>query len=52
MQGTKGTGKRAREFGEGFEIIYIGQKSSRNGMGIILSQEFKKKVVEVSSTFR
>ena len=49
MQETKWTGKSAREFGEGFKILYSEEKSSRNGVGVILSPEFKEKVVEVSS---
>ena len=34
--------------GERFKIIYSGEKSSRNGVGVILSPEFKEKVIEVS----
>ena len=48
MQEIKWTGKSAREFGEGFKILHSREKSSRNGVGVILSLEFKKKVVEVS----
>ena len=33
MQETKWTGKSARELGQGFKIIYSGEKSSRNGVG-------------------
>ena len=48
MQETKWPGKSARELGEGYKILYSGEKSSRNGVGVILSLEFKEKVVEVS----
>ena len=48
VQETKWTGKSARELGEGFKILYSGEKSSRNGVGVIVSPEFKEKVVEVS----
>ena len=48
MQETKWTGKSARELGEGFKILYSGEKSSRNGVVVILSPEFREKVVEVS----
>ena len=48
MQETKWTGKSARELGEGYKILYSGGKSSRNGVGVILSPEFKENVVEVS----
>ena len=34
--------------GEGYKILYSREKSSRNGVGVILSPEFKEKVVEVS----
>ena len=40
--------KSARELGEGFKILFSGEKSSRNEVGVILSPEFKEKVVEVS----
>ena len=35
VQETKWTGKSARELGEGFKILYSGEKSSRNGGGSI-----------------
>ena len=47
-QETKWTIKSAREFGEGFKTFYSGEKSSRNGVVIFLSPEFKENVVEVS----
>ena len=47
MQETKWTGKSARELGEGFKILYSGEKSSRKGVGVILSSELKEKVFEV-----
>ena len=42
MQETKWTGKSARKLREGFK------KSSRNGVAVMLSPEFKEKVVEVT----
>ena len=48
VQETKWTGKSAKELGQGFKILYSGEKSSRNGVVVILSPEFKEKVVEVS----
>ena len=48
MSKTKWTGKSARELGKGFKILYSGEKISRKGVGVILSPEFKEKVVEVS----
>ena len=50
MQETKWTGKSKRELGEGFKNLYSGEKSSRNGVGVILNPELKEKVVEVSRT--
>ena len=46
--GNKVDRQSAKELGEGFKIIYSGEKSSRNGVGVILSPEFTEKVVEVS----
>ena len=43
IQETKSTGKSARELGEGFQIPYSGEQSSRNGMGVILIPEVKEK---------
>ena len=48
VQETKWTGKSARELGEGYKIIYSGEKSSRNGVGVIMNPEFKEKVIELS----
>ena len=45
---TKWTSKSARELGEVFMILYNRENSSRNGMGVNLSPEFKEKVDEVS----
>ena len=47
MQETKWTDKSPRELGKGYKILYSGEKSSRNGVGVILSPEFKEKVDEV-----
>ena len=48
VQETNWTGKSARQLGEGFKILHSGEKRCRNGVGVILSTEFKEKVVEVS----
>ena len=37
-----------KRVGRRFEILYSGEKNSRNRVGVILSPEFKEKVVEVS----
>ena len=42
-------GNKARELGEGYKLIYGGaNKEGRNGVGIILSSEMKKEVIEVN----
>ena len=36
-----------KRVGRRFKILYSGEKNSRNRVGVILSPEFKEKVVEV-----
>ena len=48
VQETKWTGKSARELGEGYKIFYSGSQNTRNGVGVILDQTYKAKVIEVS----
>ena len=42
VQESKWTGKSGRELGEGFKLLYSGEKISRNGVGGHLSPEFKE----------
>ena len=47
VQETKWRGNAAREFGEGYKIIYSGESNKRNRMGIILSRKWKDNVVDL-----
>jgi exonuclease III len=44
---TKWKGKKAKEIGEDYEIIYSGRTGTRNGIGVLLNEEMKSKVVDV-----
>ena len=49
VQETRWKGNKARELGEGYKLIYSGaNEEGRNGVGIVLSSEMKKEVIEVS----
>jgi exonuclease III len=47
IQETKWKGEKAKELGNGYKIIYVGKQTSRNGVGVILNEEWKRKVVQV-----
>ena len=47
IQETKWKGSKAREIGEGYKLFYHGTTAQRNGVGIVLNEELKTKVVEV-----
>ncbi|XP_065319283.1 craniofacial development protein 2-like [Gordionus sp. m RMFG-2023] len=47
LQETRWNGTKARELGEGYKLFYSGSPNHRNGVGIVLSESFKDKVVEV-----
>ena len=47
VQETKWKGEKAKELGGGYKLFYCGEKSDRNGVGIVLDQELKKTVIEV-----
>ena len=47
VQETKWKGERVSEIGVGYKIIYSGRTSTRNGVGVILDEEMKGKMVEV-----
>ncbi|KAF7696112.1 hypothetical protein C0J45_14382 [Silurus meridionalis] len=44
---TKWKGSKARNIGGGFKLFYHGVDGKRNGVGVILKEEFSKSVVEV-----
>ncbi|KAF7694127.1 hypothetical protein C0J45_16005 [Silurus meridionalis] len=47
VQETKWNGSKARNFGGGFKLFYYGVDGKRNGVGVILKEEYCKSVVEV-----
>ncbi|XP_064108101.1 uncharacterized protein LOC135216647 [Macrobrachium nipponense] len=48
-QETRWKGNKARELGEGYKMFYSGaNREGRNGVGIILSSEMKKEIIEVN----
>ena len=47
VQETKWSGKSSRKLGENYRIIYSGENSKRNGVGVILSPQLSEQVVEV-----
>ena len=49
MQETRWGGNSAREIGEGYKIIYSGgtAKGKRNGVGVVLNEKWKEKVMEI-----
>ncbi|KAI5628101.1 hypothetical protein C0J50_8339 [Silurus asotus] len=47
VQETKWKGSKARNIGGGFKLFYHGVDGKRNGVGVILKEEYSKRVVEV-----
>ncbi|KAI5087244.1 hypothetical protein C0J45_22643 [Silurus meridionalis] len=47
VQETKWKGNKARNIGGGFKLFYYGVDGKRNGVGMILKEEYSKSVVEV-----
>ena len=45
VQETKWKGNRAKEIGDGYKILYCGKDTRRNGVGIIVSEEYKHQVI-------
>ena len=48
VQETKGKGSKAREIGDGYKLFYHGEKTSRNGVGIIISHKWKDNILAVN----
>ncbi|KAI5627960.1 hypothetical protein C0J50_3226 [Silurus asotus] len=46
-QENKWKGSKARNIGGGFKLFYHGVDGKRNGVGVILKEEYSKSVVEV-----
>ncbi|KAK3548895.1 hypothetical protein QTP70_021245, partial [Hemibagrus guttatus] len=49
VQETKWKGSKARSIGAGFKLFYYGVDSKRNGVGVVLKEEFVRNVLEVKS---
>uniref|UniRef100_A0A914X4N9 Reverse transcriptase domain-containing protein n=1 Tax=Plectus sambesii TaxID=2011161 RepID=A0A914X4N9_9BILA len=47
IQETKWKGAKAREIGEGYKLYYNGDNSTRNGVGIVISEKYRDNVVDV-----
>ncbi|KAI5107649.1 hypothetical protein C0J45_1243 [Silurus meridionalis] len=47
VQETKWKGSKMRSNGGGFKLFYHGVDEKRNGVGVILKEEYSKSVVEV-----
>ncbi|KAK3544134.1 hypothetical protein QTP86_002802, partial [Hemibagrus guttatus] len=47
VQETRWKGSKARSIGEGFKLFYYGVDSKRNGVGVVLKEEFVRNVLEV-----
>ena len=48
VQETKWKGDRSKELGEGYKINYNGAETRRNGVGVIVNEEMKANVMEVT----
>ena len=48
VQETKWKGSKAREIGAGYKLYYHGEDSKRNGIGIVLCEELKDRVLTVT----
>ncbi|KAK3570237.1 hypothetical protein QTP86_017142, partial [Hemibagrus guttatus] len=47
VQETKWKGSKAHRIGAGFKLFYYGVDSKRNGVGVVLKEEFVRNVLEV-----
>ncbi|KAK3535634.1 hypothetical protein QTP70_018436, partial [Hemibagrus guttatus] len=47
VQETRWKGSKARSIGAGFKLFYHGVDSKRNGVGVVLKEEFVRNVLEV-----
>ncbi|KAK3529834.1 hypothetical protein QTP86_007200 [Hemibagrus guttatus] len=47
VQETRWKGSKARGIGAGFKLFYYGEDSKRNGVGVVLKEEFVRNVLEV-----
>ncbi|KAK3556984.1 hypothetical protein QTP70_022328, partial [Hemibagrus guttatus] len=47
VEETRWKGSKARSIGAGFKLFYYGVDSKRNGVGVVLKEEFVRNVLEV-----
>ena len=47
VQETKWKGAKSKDIGEGFKLTYFGEQSSRNGVGVVVSEKLRDNIVEV-----
>ena len=47
IQETKWGGNSARVLGDGYKVIYSGEVNKRNGVGVVVAEEWTKGVVSV-----
>ncbi|KAK3524988.1 hypothetical protein QTP86_012195 [Hemibagrus guttatus] len=47
VQETRWKGSKARSIGAGFKLFYYGVDSKRNGVGVVLKEEFVRNVLEL-----
>ncbi|KAK3535012.1 hypothetical protein QTP70_001970 [Hemibagrus guttatus] len=47
LEETRWKGSKARSIGAGFKLFYYGVDSKRNGLGVVLKEEFVRNVLEV-----
>ncbi|KAK3531578.1 hypothetical protein QTP70_024962 [Hemibagrus guttatus] len=47
VQETRWKGSKARRIGAGFKLFYYGVDSKRNGVGVVLKEEFVRNLLEV-----
>ncbi|KAK3543979.1 hypothetical protein QTP70_032740, partial [Hemibagrus guttatus] len=47
VQETRWKGSKARSIGAGFKLFYYGVDSKRNGVGVVLKEEFVRNILEV-----
>ncbi|KAK3553266.1 hypothetical protein QTP86_032776 [Hemibagrus guttatus] len=47
VQETRWKGSKARSIGAGFKLFYYGVDSKRNGVGVVLKEDFVRNVLEV-----
>ena len=50
LQETKWKGSKAREIGAGYKLYYQGEDGTKNGVGIVLSEDVRDRVLAMERT--